>query len=483
MTPFTGFAPDLDPTTPGIITECENLIPTIRGFRGAPSGADVGMDALAAAALSATLVVKLDGSSRLFAATTTKIYEKSSISWTDRSRATPAYAATFVNPWRCAQFGNTTLAVNKADQLQSSSSGAFANLNAPSAGAMCTWKGFVVLGNTSDGGAGTSYGDSPDRWWTSAYLDETDWTPNVTTQCTTGQLVETAGKINGLKVLGEYIIAYKDESMYIGRDAGSPVIIQWNLVPGEVGCASQDAIADIGSAHIFIGKNDIWMFDGTVPRSIGTPIREWFFEDADPGYTYRIRASHDKYNAIVFFYYPRLGSGDVLDGCIAYNYKTDKWGVAHRTIETPVDYITGGYTYATLPITTYASWPEIPYDSPFWTSTTKYVAVFQTDHKIYSLTGASQTASLTSGFYGNADEYTLLSRVTAKFLDQPTTYTMTNYYQDVLGNTWTTDVTTTGSNGRFDVLRSAPWHKVKFDFTGDFEITAAKAETKYDGVL
>ena len=113
MTPFSaGFAPDLDPTTEGVITDCTNIVPTLRGFEGAAQGVDVGMDLLPSAALHAGLVVKLDASSRLIAGTATKLYEKSGTSWADVSR-TAAYNASTTYPWRFAQFGDTTLAVNK----------------------------------------------------------------------------------------------------------------------------------------------------------------------------------------------------------------------------------------------------------------------------------------------------------------------------------------------------------------------------------
>lgn len=483
MNGLVGFAPDVDPTTPGVITDCTNIIPTLRGYIGGPVGTDVGMDALASAALSAAVLAKLDGTNRTFAGTATKLYEKSGASWLDRSRATPDYNATTINPWRFAQFGNTSLAVNKGDQLQSSSSGAFANLNAPTAKVICTWKGFVVLGNTNDGGAGTSYGDSPARWWTSAYLDHTSWTPSIATQSTTGELVETPGAITGLKTLGEYVIAYKDNSIYVGRDAGSPTVIAWNVLPGTIGCSSHEAIADIGTAHIFVGPKDIYMFDGNTITPIGTPLREWFFADLDPLYKSRIRSNHDKTNSLVYFHYPRLGSNGNLNGCIVYNYNNNKWGVSHRSIECAIEYITGGYTYDTLPFSTYDTWPSISYDDPFWDASSEYVSYFGTDHKIYSWTGMSNSSSMTLGYYGIENIYTLLSRVTVKFLTSPTTYTMTNYYCDVLGDAWTEDQTTTGSNGRFDVLMSAPYHKVKFDFTGDYEITAASADTQKDGEL
>jgi hypothetical protein len=128
MIPFTGFAPDIDPTTPGIITDCANLVPTLRGYKGGYSGSNVGMDALAAAALAAAVLTKLDGSNRLIVGVANKLYEKSGTSWADVSGSVYTASASF--PWRFAQFGDTSLAVCKGSILQSSNTGAFANAHA-----------------------------------------------------------------------------------------------------------------------------------------------------------------------------------------------------------------------------------------------------------------------------------------------------------------------------------------------------------------
>lgn len=481
MTPFTAYAPDLDPTTPGIITEMVNMVPTLRGYAGAPGEADVGMAALPAAALSVAVVTKLDGTNRLIAGTTTTLQEKSALTWTDVSRATPVYNATTTTPWRFAQFGNTTLAVNKQDVIQASTTGAFAavDASAPKAGVICTSSGFVMVANTNDG-----VNDNNDRWWCSAYLDETDWTPAISTQCTTGRLVDSPGTITALKSLGVDVIAFKDRSMYIGRYAGPPSVWNWQLVPGEIGCSNQESCADIGTALVFIGPDDIYSFNGSMPVPVGSPIRKWFFADLDPGRRYLIRHSHDRKNGLVYFHYPRIGSS-TLNGCIVYNYKSNKWGLMHRDVETTVDYITGGYTWDDLDaiIPTWADWPLITYDSPFWTASSRLPAYFNTSHKILSLTGASSTSSLTTGHYGEESQYSLLRRVTLRYLGRPTTATATNYHAKYLGGAWATGVATTEYNGRFDVLQAAPWHKIKFDFTGDCEITAAAADVKPAGVL
>jgi len=71
---FLGYAPDIDPTTPGVITACDMLEPTVRGMRGAPAAVATEYSALAAECRGSALIKKLDGTKRLFAGTQTKIY-------------------------------------------------------------------------------------------------------------------------------------------------------------------------------------------------------------------------------------------------------------------------------------------------------------------------------------------------------------------------------------------------------------------------
>lgn len=481
---FIGFAPDMDPTIPGVITDCADLIPTSRStYVGAPTGVDVGQDALAAAALAAAICIKLDGTARLFAGTTTALYEKSGSAWTDVSRAL-GYSATTTNPWRFAQFGDTSLAVCKGNNVQSISTGAdFADLNAPTAAVMCVSNRFVMLGNTNNGGSGTTYGDSPDRWYCSALEDETDWTPSVTTQCATGRLVDTPGAITAMRTLLENVVCYKENSMYLGTYVGPPAVWQFDLISAEVGCPSHESIVEVNNAHYFIGNEDIYRYTpGSLPVAIGAPIKEWFYTRCDPAYKERIRAAHDRANSLIYWFYPTTGSSGALDKCVVYNYKSDKWGVSDRSIECCVEYISGGYTYDTLPFGTYDAWPEVSYDSPFWDAQSRYTGYFGTDHKIYSLTGDTAAASLTTGSYGVENEFSLLSRVTIRYLNKPLTGTLINYYANEIGDTWTTDAVTTESSGRFDLLRSAPMHKLYFVWTGNVEVAGASADVQPDGV-
>jgi hypothetical protein len=141
---ITGFAPDVDPTTPGVWTACDGWIPTSKGMRSASVTRAAGGD-----------------------------YN----SGTER--------------WRFAQVGNVTLAVNKADLPQhSNTSGRFADMaDMPKARYIATSAAtagdFVFLGATDDTAVTISGGpdsDDANRVWWSGIGNYTEWAPSLATQ-------------------------------------------------------------------------------------------------------------------------------------------------------------------------------------------------------------------------------------------------------------------------------------------------------------
>lgn len=122
-----GFAPDLDPSTPGAFQTCNNVVPTLIGFKAAASPVNAGLPALPTPAVGASLIGLLNGTDRQFAGTSTHLYENISGTWSDVSR-TGGYTLGTSGQWRFAPFGNMALAVNGNDVLQQTLSGAFTNV-------------------------------------------------------------------------------------------------------------------------------------------------------------------------------------------------------------------------------------------------------------------------------------------------------------------------------------------------------------------
>lgn len=483
MTPLLGFTPDIDPTIKGAVVECANFIPTLKGMRSGYSNVSAGIAALAASCKGAAVLKKLDSTSRLIAGTTTNLYEAGASTWNDVSRTVGgAYNGTTETVWRFAQYGNVSLAAQLGDKIQYSvSSGAFENITAaPNAAIVETVGDFVMALKYNDGT------DTPDGWFCSALGDYTDWTPAVSTQCANGRLTSTPGDIRGGKRLGDLIVAYKERAIYIGIYSGPPIIWEWREISNTVGAPCHEVIIPIvteqgGQAHILMGYDDFYYFDGSRPVPIGSPVKEWFFNRVYRAYMHLCKGLHDPFNKRIYWYYPT--SGSTLDSCIVYNYATNKWGTDDRTIEAVAEYISAGETYATFEAdySTYAGVPSVSYGSPFWTSATPVASVFDSAHTLNTLTGASGTSSFTIGDIGDDTLFSCITRVNLRYLTTPTSATLTNYYRNTLGESLTMDVATTMASSRFDVIRSARWHRLKHESTGDMEIAAIGVKAEQDG--
>ena len=476
---MAGFSPDLEPSTQGISTDCTAFIPSLKGMKAASSEQSTSLPALAAACQGASSNQNTDGTLRFFAGTATKLYEAGSSSWTDVSRAVGgAYTTAVDGRWRFSQYGNVALATNLADSLQYSvTSGAFANVTGTPKGAVIdTAVSFVLLGNYNDGSA------VPNGIWWSALGDYTSWTPSAATQAGKALITQTPGQITALRALGDNVVVYKNNSMYLGQYQGSPLLWTFSLVSSETGTPCQETVvpittADGGFVHYFMGSNDFYSYNGALPTRIGTPIREYVFGRINNAYAYKSVAVHDPVNTIIYFFYPSTGATSP-DSCVVYNYKSNRWGVDDRSIEFACQYVTGGYTYSTLTSTfvTYSGLPSVSYGSPFWLSTNTVPCIFNTSHLLKTLTGAPGNWSVTLGDVGDDAQFSLLKRVRPRWITRPSSATLTPYYKFDSGDTLTANGSSTMSTGHFDLLQESRWHRVKIDGSGTAEIAKMEYE-------
>ena len=470
MIPVIGFLPDADPTTAGVIVSATNIIPTLKGaYKSAPSTASTAYGALSDKCLGIANIQLLNSTARLVAGTDTKLYEGNSGVWSDVSKA--GDYTTGSKKWRFGVFGNVTLAANGIDILQASTDSGldFADVaGSPKCKVFDIAQGFVMMGATNEG----TYGDQSDRWWCSAIYDYTDWTPDVATQSTTGRLVDVPGAIRAIKALGSNFVAYKDKGLFVGQYVGSPLVWTWTQVPSEVGCSSQEAIANVsGIGHIFVGQDNFYLFNGSgLPTAIGDGVKDWFFNDMNVSLKNNIRSSVDQTRSNVWFFYPRNDSTNNPTGAIIYNYKAQKWGVWLGEIEAAVEFLTGQTSYDSS-TGTYDS-QILSFDDPSWTNTTPFPAIVDSTHTLKTLTGTSGTANITFGDVGHDAYYSTFTRSRVRFISAPTTATMTHQYKANSGEIWSLGSTATMNDGKFDFTRSSRWHRVTLQTVGDCEFSA-----------
>jgi len=489
MIPWIGYAPDVDPVTPGVMVDCDHVIPTARAFEAAPSPASSGYTALAATCMGASLLRKTDDTVRLFAGTSANLYEGQSNAWTNRTPAATLTGLGSADRWRFAQMGDTSFAVAKTEKLHflaGASTFAQTTSTAPKAGVIETVNNFVMLFDVVDQGALYDSATRADGWWCGPKGGYIDFTPSVTSEAATGVLQSTPGKITAGRRFGYQCVAYKLRSMYLGTYVGQPVIWDWQLIPGDAGALSQEAVVNIGTpeqpVHLSMGADNFYAYAGARAMPIGDAVKETVFGELNMAHYYSACALHDRARNIVRFWYPVVGT-NLPEKCIVFNYKTGKWGRDDRQIEMAVDFSAGGTTYDALGTSyaTYDDLPALPYDLAFSVASAELPAVFDTAHLLKTLTGAAGASSITTGDYGDEQIFSTLARVRPRFLSAPAAASFANYYRDVLSDALTADATTPIAEGRFDMLRSARWHRGVLQMEGDWEMPGIDATLIPDG--
>lgn len=479
MIPLLGFAPDADPTTPGVITDCTNFIPYLTGMEGAPTAVTpASTPALASECYGAAVTQNLAGTRRIFAGAATKIYELSGGAWGDVSRAA-AYTTGGDNRWMFAQFGDATLATNRADVIQRSTSAAFADVaTAPKAEIIFSVGSQVMALNVNDGAEKT------DGWHCCALFDDTDWTESVTTQSASGRLVATPGAITAGARLGEYAVAYKSKAIFLGQYVGAPAVWDWIQVPGgDSGCVGKEALCDLGGVHFVVGEDNFYIFDGTRPTPIAdNAVRQWFYDNSNPQYRYRTKCVFDRQTNRVWVFFPGTGS-TVCNEALVYHVLSKKWGRATLTVQAVLNYTAPGLTIADLSTlsATIDGLPDISYDSQFWLSGGQALSAFNASHQLQLLTGASASSSFTTGDVGDDDAVSLLTQIRLRYAQAPSTASVTVSGMMTSGGSYAAGASGNVNDGKFDVLQARRWHKARFEFTGPVQVTAMNAKIKAAG--
>ncbi|WP_321944532.1 hypothetical protein [Burkholderia cenocepacia] len=473
---FTGFAPSVDPTTPGAVLDCKNMVPTLRGMRSAPTPLPISTAAFPDTVTGGATCELLSGAYRTIVGTATKLYEVLEGGHSDVSGSAYTGGA---NRWRFAQFGNATLGVNGAGSnplQQSVSVGKFESIaNAPSAAIVEVVQGFVFLFDTTD----AADGHRPNGWACSGLYDQTIWTPSQAAQCAKGAIIDTPGKITAGRALGTNIVVYKKSSMFYGTYQGPPIIWAMNQISPIVGTPCQEAVVAIGTRHVFLGSDaQVYSYDGATVTPIGDEVHEWLAGSWSQQFRERVESYHDKENSLVYWYFCSTNSTDGNpDKCLVLNHLTGKFGRADAEVEASLVFISGQITWdglGSLPgVSTWSTLPQIPYNNPFWIQASEIPAIVDTSHRLQSLSGTSESSSVTTGWFGDDSDYMYVQGIVPRFAARPTTCTGSAQTLAWLGDKPGMVALSDMYDGELAADFSSRYASITLNFTGNHEIVGA----------
>lgn len=322
--------PDIESSweySPGALVSVNNMVPLRRGSYASFS-VHITENSLASYALTTYPViagiVRLPANTvRAFAFNKASIYELTSTSAaTDRSKGGGYSAST--TTWTWTMFGAACIATNKLDNVQYSTSGAFADMSGspPKAQLVVSQLGFVMLLNFNDGT------DTPDGWYCSPLENPTgSWTTSLSTQCAKGRLYDTPGPITAAVALRDSIIAFKADSIYIGDyygDTTNGIIWGWRLISDKVGTSSVHGVAVLNDKCYFVHRTNVYEFDGAAVRPIGDAVAASYVNNiVTAGSIGSIQACVDQAENLVFWLFP---SSSVFNAGLCYNVASGKFG-------------------------------------------------------------------------------------------------------------------------------------------------------------
>lgn len=333
--PLGQFAPDADPTTPGVLIDCDGFFPTMKGIRNLPALVVGVPDMLPEPARGSFTATFPSGDTRFFVGTTSHIYSLSP-SWTEWDTGqTFAVDAR----WWFATFGRFVLAANGIGAPQISDSGGQfqALVNGLVFGTITTSVDFsgdstntaATIFNTAaiievvDDGVFIVGHNSQGLLFS---LSATDWNVGVPNFVFASQLDKTPGPIRAFHRIRGGAVAYKDESILMGRFTGDPLTNgwDWQIISEDVGCSSQNAVVNAGDIHLFPSSDDFWMFDGSSLQPVPSMLREWFFRQLDDPARAQILGVWDRVNGLATWYY-ETATGSTRDTALIFNVRVRKW--------------------------------------------------------------------------------------------------------------------------------------------------------------
>lgn len=463
--------------TPGIFSDCEEVIPSPRGYEALP-GRALKLPALPGTCCGAILSRAMNGTGRVVAGTRRYLWVYNGTSWVDASGYGGYEDSYSTNPWRFAQYGNYTIAVNGVvkPQLLKTSSDKFVNLGGnPPKGKFVETVGYFAFMAAPAG--------QPTQWWCSGLGNPENWTTDFSSQSANGTLVQTPGEITGMRALGDVIVIYKKNSTYIGQYVGPPYVWAFKAVSTEAGALSNEAIVSIADSHVVLGDDQFYVVNGAgPPQKLETPLTDWLFSgELNRVYESRIIGWWDKRRDIVFWHYPSTHNNNsgLLDRWIAWNMQSNSWTRGSMDVEA-VTYVQSSQT----PAVTYdqfgqllAHWDDyntLSYEDPLMVGPTETAqGIFLSDHGCYTLTGTPGDSYFITSDMGDPADYVMVRRVRpvfSRFPQKPVSVSLT--LKDNLG--------ATSRNGPMSVLnresgwvnlrQSARLHRMRMNFQGDYEI-------------
>lgn len=467
-----GWGPDLDPSTPGVLVDVNNVIPSTDGYRamepfelvdgGSIGGkwrsfilSQVGTNLRINAVLTDATFV-----SATFAAT---IYN-----WELGGSFSSAYSysstsTTWAVPVIMRQFDNNIIAARAKQKLVAIDSAGTGGVitSSPTCTTVETTRDFVIAFNT----------DAGFDWHCSAIGDERDWALSVSNQCVRGKLFDIKGPITAASKLNENVLAFSRSQCWLGRYVGAPDVWQWDRVSGDVGCVGPEAVAETPYGVVWVSPNDIHIYDGSVIRSLNTdPVRQTIFAGISRPLIRYAQVYWERKRGLLWFAFSPVSdtSFRYRTTAFAYHFESKRWSKADLSA------LAGGAVFTAF---AQGGVQDYAIGTATWAQGVQQfddllIAVDISAANFMRASTTAQTAALgyvESGYIGNPSRSTMIRSVRPLFSSNDNsngTLTLETRVQGLSGGSTATQTTTLDADFKYPLRQTGRWHSFKHVLTG-----------------
>ena len=467
------FLPDQPDYKNGGATVANNVIPATNGYRSFNNV--LPLSAAADDYIRGMFSAKDDsGAAAIYVGDETKLYRfDATDSSLDNISKSGNYSSGINDNWRFVKFGESVIATNYANPIQTitaAGGGLFSDLSAdaPKAKHIAVVRDFVMCANTND----TTDGQKPYRARWSALGDHTDWAISATTQADF-QDIQDMGEITGL-VGGEYATILMESGIVRAQYVGSPLIFEFDKVQLSRGCKISGSVVAIGKNVFYLSDDGFYVFDGQSSSPIGAEkINNYFLSRFQSSFGNRMSAVVDPLRQIVIWSYASVQSDGSPDECIIYNYATNSWSTASIGVDAMAPLFSAGYTLEGLAAIS-SSIDSLPssLDSPVYKGG-EYFFAGAKDNKIQTFTGDTLPATVETGEFDiQAGSSSLINGImpyVENSSGSATTVTAQVASRNLQSQPYSFNPATTLNNDNFCTARSSGrFHRVRLNISGDF---------------
>jgi len=387
---FTEWTPDLAGVAENL-SVAQNVVPTALGYSPFPLAVDY--SAAASEDLNNTFAARFSATTNIFAGGATKLFKFDGGDLSlDNVSKTGNYSG--VVKWNFTQFGNTIIAANNVNKLQSftlGSSTTFDDLSvdAPVAKYVTVVRDFVVAANLDAGSNSNKV-----QW--SDINDEFDWVSGGASQ-SDYQVIADGGNITGMTG-GEIGLIFLDRAIVRMSYIGSPLFFQFDTISRGVGCVEGNSVVQYGGMSYFLGADGFYSCDGSTVTAIGTQkIDAWFYANANPSKLNLMSSTIDPIRKIVVWKFIDNFAQNTL---LIYNWQVQKWSSCVTDVDVVASSASAGMTLEGLDLYGNMDTLTTSLDDALWAGG-KFLFAGARDTKIVTFTGANSTATLTTGDIGS----------------------------------------------------------------------------------